>query len=204
MNAQERLAGSDGVAELLVEEDADGGVDRRIDTGAAGAQIDTGDAEKVTRGLMEDEKTKVAWNLPRVLLAKNRVKLLLNMMLLAAFAGLALLLAAVGIYGVLSYTVRRRVREIGIRMALGAGPGAIRRMVIGQGMLLAGAGLVAGAIGASALGHLAASALIGVSPLDLSVYAPVTAFLALIALLATWLPARRAMRVDPMVALRDY
>ena len=122
--------------------------------------------------------------------------------LLSVLGSLALLLASVGLYSVMAYSITERTHEIGIRMALGAGPGAIRRMVIGQGMLLAGAGLVAGAIGASALGHLAASALIGVSPLDLSVYAAVTAFLALIALLATWLPARRAMRVDPMVSLR--
>jgi putative ABC transport system permease protein len=118
------------------------------------------------------------------------------MWLLAIFAGLALLLASIGIYGVMSYSVTERTQEIGIRLALGADRGGILRLVIGQGMALAAVGLVLG-IGAGLAGMLH-----GVSPSDPLIYISVAGLLAAVALAACWLPARRATRVDPVVALR--
>ncbi|HTG14413.1 MAG TPA: FtsX-like permease family protein, partial [Blastocatellia bacterium] len=122
--------------------------------------------------------------------------------LLAIFGLLALLLAAVGLYGVMSYTVARRTREIGIRMALGAQTGNVLRLVLKEGMVLVGGGVAAGLIVAAAVTRLLASFLYGVSPLDAATFAAIPLVLALAALLATYLPARRAAKVDPMIALR--
>lgn len=118
------------------------------------------------------------------------------------FAAAALVLASVGLYGVVSYAVNQRVQEIGVRLALGAAPGDVRRLVLGHGARVVGASLVVGLLLAAALTRLMASMLYGVSVTDISLFAGVGTLLAAVALLATWLPARRAARVDPLVALR--
>ncbi|MDP6371972.1 MAG: ABC transporter permease [Vicinamibacterales bacterium] len=125
-----------------------------------------------------------------------------NMMLLALFGGLALLLAAIGVYGLLSYHVAQRRQEIGVRMALGARIGDVVRMVVGEGLWLTGLGVVIGLAGAIGLTRLLGSLLFGVSPLDLATFVAVSIGLASIALVASYLPARRAAKVDPMIALR--
>jgi putative ABC transport system permease protein len=121
---------------------------------------------------------------------------------LAAFAAAALLLAALGIYGVVSYAVSRREREIGVRMALGAQAADVLRMVLREGLRLSLIGVGCGIAAALLLARLLHAFLYGVSPTDPLTYALVAILLALVAALASLLPARRATRVDPVVALR--
>jgi ABC-type antimicrobial peptide transport system permease subunit len=125
-----------------------------------------------------------------------------SMILLAVFATLALVLSCVGIYGVISYVVGQRTHEIGIRMALGAQRGDVMRLVLGEGVRMALIGVAAGIAAALGLTRLMAEELFGVTAQDPLTYAMVAILLTLVALLACYLPARRAMRVDPVVALR--
>jgi putative ABC transport system permease protein len=123
--------------------------------------------------------------------------------LIAGFAGLALFLASIGIYGVMAYAVSQRTPEFGIRMALGAQPRDIMLLAFRPGLVLTLAGVVAGLIGALIATRWVSSLLFGVSPSDPLTYAVVSVALALAALLACWIPARRAVRIPPVIALRS-
>jgi predicted permease len=126
-----------------------------------------------------------------------------QMTLLGAFAALALLLASIGLYGVLSYAVTQRSREIGLRMALGATAGSVIRLIVGRGLALTGMGLAIGLVAAWAATRAMKNLLYGVAATDPLTFASVAALLGIIALIACWAPARRASRVDPITVLRE-
>jgi ABC-type antimicrobial peptide transport system permease subunit len=119
-----------------------------------------------------------------------------------AFGVVAILLSAVGLYSVMAYVVSQRTREVGIRMALGADRGHVLKMITRQGMRLAGIGVIIGLVFALALARLLSSLLIGVSGYDVPTFLLVPALLVVVALVACYLPARRATKVDPLIALR--
>jgi ABC-type antimicrobial peptide transport system permease subunit len=126
-----------------------------------------------------------------------------NMLLMASLAAMALLLAAIGIYGVIAYSVAQRTQEIGIRLALGANPSAVVRMIVRGGLGLATVGVAIGTAAAAALAPALQSLLFGVKPLDAPTFASVALLLLAVAALATYIPARRATQIDPMTALRN-
>jgi predicted permease len=126
-----------------------------------------------------------------------------NMWLMTVFGCCAVLLAAIGIYGLMAYSVEQRTQEIGIRLALGAQASDVKNMVIRQGMVLAAIGVAIGVAASLGLARFISTLLFGVSPRDPSVFAGVPLLLTLVAFLAVWVPARRASRVDPIVALRE-
>jgi len=125
-----------------------------------------------------------------------------QMLLLVIFSSIALLLAAIGIYGVMSHAVQQRSHEIGIRLSLGAGTGDVLRMIVGQGMRLVVIGVAAGIAAAIGLTRFLTGLLFGIKPTDPVTYITVAALLSAVAFIATYIPARRATKVDPIIALR--
>jgi putative ABC transport system permease protein len=136
------------------------------------------------------------------LVARAKAGTRFSLMLIAVFGVVAACLASVGIFGVLSTSVRQRTAEIGVRMAIGAEPAAVFRLVVGQGMRLSAAGIAVGLVAAFAVAGVLTSMLVGVQPTDPATYAAVAAIFFLIAVAASWLPARRAAGLDPTEALR--
>jgi putative ABC transport system permease protein len=136
------------------------------------------------------------------LLSDSLARRRFNTVLVGVFASVALLLAAIGIYGVISYTVTQRTHEIGIRVALGAQPRDVFRLIVGHGMILAGAGLALGLVGALVVGRVMSGLLFEVGTSDPEVLGGIALLLAVVAFLACYIPARRATKVDPMIALR--
>jgi putative ABC transport system permease protein len=166
------------------------------------------DALAVAPGIREalrEVDANEAWSAFRVMnevVSESASEDRMNALLLGTFGLIALLLAAVGIFGVLSYLVTQKTREIGIRMALGARPSGVLRMVVGEGMKLTAAGMAIGLAAAFGVTRWMNSLLYGVKASDVLTFSGVAVLLAGVAFLACWLPARRATRVDPLVALR--
>jgi predicted permease len=160
----------------------------------------------VRRAVMGPGKDQPVFNVQTMeqVISASTVGTRFPLILLGIFAGVALLLASVGIYGVVSYSVNRRAREMGIRMALGAQRGDVLKLVIGQGLRLALMGVGIGIIAALALTRFLSSLLYGVKPTDPLTFAAVSLILAAVALIASYIPARRATKVDPMVVALRY
>ena len=125
-----------------------------------------------------------------------------TMLMLTLFAGIGLVLGIIGIYGVISYSVAQRTHEIGVRMALGARPADVLKLIIKQGMILGGGGVVIGLIVSFAMSRVLASQLYGITSTDPLTFAAISLLLILVAVIACYIPARRATKVDPMVAVR--
>jgi len=138
----------------------------------------------------------------QTLVNRSMGRLSFTTMLLGIAGTVALALAAIGLYGVLAYLVARRTNEIGVRIALGARPGQVERLVVGNALRLAGIGLVLGLVGAIACARVLRGLLYGVAPWDPMAYLLAVLVLAATALVAAWIPARRASRIDPALALR--
>jgi putative ABC transport system permease protein len=161
-------------------------------------------AASVRKAVWEIDKDQPVSNIRTMdeILAESIARQRFSMLLLGIFAGVALLLAAVGIYGVMSYSVAQRTHEIGIRMALGAETGAVLKLAVGYGLKLVIAGVVIGLIAAFALTRLLATLLFGVTPTDPATFVVISVLLICVAAIASYIPARRATKVDPLVALR--
>jgi len=171
-------------------------------------RTDARDASQLTQAARAEVKAfdpkQIIWRVQTLdqLLGTSVAPRRFNMMLLGIFAGVALVLAAVGLYGVMSYSVSWRTHEIGIRMALGAKRADVLRMVVRQGMMMTFVGVALGLAGAFALSRVIVGLLYGVSARDPLTFAGVSIVLLIVALLACLIPARRATRVDPIIALR--
>jgi ABC-type antimicrobial peptide transport system permease subunit len=135
-------------------------------------------------------------------LSRSMARTSFSLIMLGIAAGVALLLGAIGIYGVISYVVSQRTRELGVRLALGAEASDVRRMVLRQGLILAGMGVIIGLGAAIGLTRLMEALLYGVDPVDPLTFGAVALSLTFVALLASYIPARRASKVDPVVAIR--
>jgi putative ABC transport system permease protein len=162
--------------------------------------------ESAVRAALHDVDPGIPLTNPRTmdqLVAQSMADRQLTMWLLAVFAGLALVLASLGVYSVMAYAVTQRSGEIGIRMALGARPGDVQKMVITQGMRLALVGIVIGLAAAFAVTRLMNALLYEVRATDPTSYLGMTLLLCAVAALACWIPSRRAARVDPLLALRS-
>ena len=161
-------------------------------------------AATVRNAVWEIDKDQPVSNIRTMeeILADSIARQRFSMLLLAIFAGVALVLAAVGIYGVMSYSVAQRTHEIGIRMALGAQTGAVLKLAVGYGMKLVIAGIVVGLVAALALTRVMSTLLFGVTATDPTTFTLISLLLVLVAAIASYIPARRATKVDPMIALR--
>jgi putative ABC transport system permease protein len=167
---------------------------------------DAGSLAKVVRAELAGTDADVVLTSVRVFdeyVSRSLARPRFHALLLAIFAGVAVLLTAIGIYGVMAYSVAQRRQEIGIRMALGAQRGDVLRMVIGGGMKLTAIGVLLGLTAALALTRVLRALLFGVTPFDAPTLGAVAVLLSLIALVACWLPARRAAGLNPLVALRE-
>ena len=153
---------------------------------------------KINRGLLITEMQPMT-----ALVENTEAGTRFSLLLIGVFAAMAALLAAVGLYGVLSTVVRQRTAEIGVRMTLGASPAGILRLVAGHGLRLCGAGIAVGVIVAFGLTRTLSSMLVGVKATDRTTFAAMAVLFFLMAALASWLPARRAARLDPTAALRE-
>jgi putative ABC transport system permease protein len=179
--------------------------ERRLNVVIRSDSLDASQLTQVARAEMKAfDPNQIIWRVQTLeeLLGTSVAPRRFNMLLLAVFAGVALVLAAVGLYGVMSYSVSWRTHEIGIRMALGAERADVLRLVVRQGMTMTLIGLALGLIGAFLLSRVIAGLLYGVSATDPLTFAGVSIMLLAVALLACLLPARRATRVNPIVALR--